>query len=146
MDEIEIRSLQLKLENNPFFAALAIKEKYRKELSTGKYAMRFSFPDLIKKSQLSDELFIDRWKLYSNYAHSESIGLNQMRYYSQDTKSLNLTYFIAIMFPLMLMSCYFNDLLEQFKNYECEIGDIDDEAIIVMKFRVEMSTSKSKTV
>jgi hypothetical protein len=85
----KIIEYQNKLQALPIFQVLPLNSQKKKDLLNGKHARRFSFIELIEKSSLNNILFVDMWKLYSNYAHCELLGLLQINGYADDPKDIN---------------------------------------------------------
>jgi hypothetical protein len=146
-EKLKIKEYQLKLENLPFFVNLPFKPAERRKLIEGKYAKRFGFVELIKLSELKDLLFADMWKLYSNYAHCELLGLLQINSYGEDPDSIDNALYGTLTNTLMVVSAMIADFVGVFKDTSVEkidIPELDEVMMTLLLFWYGMGTNKVK--
>jgi hypothetical protein len=75
------------LKLNTYFIGLPLKNQ--KHYLQTKEAKQLNWIDLLNKSDLKPDFFKDTWRLLSNYAHSEFLGILQIRDYTKNPKQLN---------------------------------------------------------
>jgi hypothetical protein len=88
--------------------------------------------DIIRASPLASISFINRWNLYSNHAHSEYIGLIQLRQYTLDIEAHDeYTRRTALKGSLMVLSTFIGQFVEyvQLRGFYNEL-DPDAQAMI----------------
>jgi hypothetical protein len=93
-----------KIRQNLFFQSLNL-QKQNQLLSTLP-AKTVGWEKLIESSPLKTGLFLDIWRLYSNHAHSEMIGLSQLKGYIKNPDSLSTslrTTLVQSIWPLCVM-------------------------------------------
>jgi len=78
----EIENAINELKTNQYF--LSLEEAKQKEILHKRQPKLIGWQTLFKTSDLKSNLFINPWKLYSNYAHSEYLSLIQFKDYRQD--------------------------------------------------------------
>lgn len=142
-ERLSIEKYQKELLSLPFFQSLPLKEAEKAKLVKGKYAKRFSFIELIQLSELKNILFCDMWRLYSNYAHCELIGLLQINSYADDTDSINGALYGTLTNAPIIMSVMIKDFTSVFRNTGAENIDIpamDEEVMTLMQFSYLMGT------
>lgn len=142
-DNQTILNYQTALNNLPSFIALPINAKQRKDLLAGKYAKRFSFIELIKMSPLKNLLFVDMWKLYSNYAHCELIGLLQISSYGNSPRNVDDALYGTLSNTLIVVSAMFKDFIPIFTGTAAEnidIPEFDEELITLVEFWYRLGT------
>lgn len=90
-EKIVIQELTDALKTNTYFLSLPLKnqEHYLKT----KEAKQLNWTDLLDKSDLQPDFFKDTWRLLSNYAHSEFLGVLQIRDYPKNPAQLNVNAF-----------------------------------------------------
>jgi hypothetical protein len=142
-EKLVIEELQNELVKLNSFISLNINAKAKRELIAGKYAKRFSFIELIKKSKLKDDVFADMWRLHSNYAHCELLGLLQINSYATSVGDFPTALYSTLTNTLIVTSALVMDFIEIFKNTNAEyvdIEDIDDELITLIGFWASVGT------
>lgn len=127
----------------------ALPAKIQKNFLAGNYAKRYGFQKLIELSPLQEILFADIWRLYSNYAHSEMIGLLQINSYASDRKGHENALFSTLAHALMLTAILIKDLLPIYKGTAAEIIDlpeINEETWALIEYWHGMATTAGKTL
>ncbi|WP_439695374.1 hypothetical protein ACFGVS_20410 [Mucilaginibacter sp. AW1-7] len=134
-EKLNIDKYRRILENMPCF--LALDKKQQKDLLAGKYAKRFGFLELIRHSELKNILFEDMWKLYSNYAHSELLGLLQINSYADEPGSIYDALFSTLNNTLIVTSMMLKDFSKVFTETghdQIDIPELDEELITLLQF------------
>ena len=140
-EKLKIDELKTELQKLNTFVGL--EEKDKKRLLTGKFAKRFGFIELIQMSKLKNILFVDMWKLYSNYAHCELIGLLQTNSYADEPESINGALYSTLTNTLIVVSFMISDFIKVFRNTgaeQAEIEEINDEFLTLLEFWKGMGT------
>jgi hypothetical protein len=122
----------------------ALPAKTQKDFLAGNYAKRYGFQKLIELSPLQDILFTDIWRLYSNYAHSEMVGLLQINSYATDRKGHENALFSTLGHALMLTSAIIKDHLRIYENTPAEhidLPEINDENFAAIEYWYGMATT-----
>jgi hypothetical protein len=111
-ESILLESLKTRIATNSYFQNLT--SKRRVDLLKSVPARMFGWVELIKRSNLRSELFVDIWSLCSNYAHSEYLSLMQFKGYISNNQELtrSLTQVLRQSIILTAVICY--DLLALF--------------------------------
>ncbi len=104
---------------------------------------------MIKKSGLRNEFFLPIWSLYSNYAHSEYISLDQLLAYYKNYKSVKDEQNKTITLLLtMIISKLVKDYCELFSdvkdNYDLLDQDVKDKVEYHYQMAIETSTPNNK--
>jgi hypothetical protein len=74
------------IQRNTYFQKITSEKK--KKLLKQITAKTLTWTELIECSHLRSELFLSKWKLYSNHAHSEMIGLIQLKEFIQKPETI----------------------------------------------------------
>lgn len=126
-EDDQIKHLITKLQATDFYKTLSIKEQSK---YTGKKvnSKLMGWELLIKESPLKTDNFVQSWRLFSNYAHSEMIGSIQIKEYFKDLNQINDTIFATSRQVLMLICVAILDMISlsndsriNLKNYSFEI-------------------------
>jgi len=144
--EQQLQQSRYKLKNLGCFQALPAKQQ--KEFLAGKHAKRFSFLKLIELSPLQNILFADIWRLYSNYAHSEMVGLLQINSYATDRKGHDRALYSTLAHALMLTAMMIKDVLIICQGTEAEhvdLPELTDENFVMVEYWYAMATTAGST-
>lgn len=116
LEKIDIDSILKKIQSNIYFLSLSSKEK--KFILKTKPAKIMTWAELIKRSHLNTTLFLPRWKLYSNYAHSEMISSIQIKHMIRNREELNQVINHTIEMAYLPICIFIKDLTKLFNTAE----------------------------
>lgn len=136
-EKFDIKYYQTELQKLQSFIALDLKKNERDNLLNGKFAKRFGFIELIKLSKLKDNLFIDMWKLYSNYAHCELLGLLQINSYADEPEKIYDALYGTLLNTSIVTSLMIKDFIKIYKNSSVEnieIQELDEALMTTIEF------------
>lgn len=146
-ERINIEHYKTELQKLQFFKSLNLKSSERNNFLAGKFAKRFGFIELIKMSKLKNVLFIDMWKLYSNYAHCELLGLLQINSYGDEPEKIYQALFSTLVNTSIVVSIMMIDFIEIYKNTSAEsinIDLLDDNLMTTIEFWYLIGTGRDK--
>ncbi|MGI4752081.1 MAG: hypothetical protein ACRYFB_15715 [Janthinobacterium lividum] len=136
-EKFDIEYYQIELQKLQSFIVLDLKEKEKNNLLKGKFAKRFGFIELIKMSKLKDILFIDMWKLYSNYAHCELLALVQINSYGDNPEQIYNALYGTLTNTLIVVSIMITDFIKVYKGTvveNLEIPKLDEALLNIIEF------------
>jgi hypothetical protein len=84
------------------------------------------------------------WRLYSNYAHSEFIGADQLKAYTKDHNELLKTLFLSVEQATIPLCILIKDLVRLFKINEIKYNTLSSELIHKIDFWDKFGRGKLK--
>lgn len=127
----EIKLLLKKIEANAYFQSLPLQK--RNDFLKRMPPRLLGWEQMIISSHLKTAETIQLWKYYSNYAHSEMIGIMQMAEYLKNPAELNTTIYITCE-QTLITTCI---LLEDFFTTFPSLADIKNNLPILLKSKIE---------
>lgn len=128
-----MEELKEEIKKNEYFRSFTSKKQ--KYLLKNLPAKTDNWVNLIKSADIKPNYFLDIWRLYSNYAHSEALSFLQFSDYMKDIKARKKSNFHTLFKSLILTSVYIKDFLSLFSNLEKYYQDnINDKLKLELDF------------
>lgn len=128
----QLEKLKAKIRGNSFFKSL--KTEKQNYILNNCPAKIISWTQLIKDSHLKSHYFLNMWRLYSNYAHTEMIGAMQIKEYIKNPDQINPMLFNTTIVSLSLTSILIKDLVKMFKSIEISYNGLPEAITIKIDF------------
>jgi hypothetical protein len=119
----EMEDLQIELKGNNYFTGLSSDDQ--KELTKGRYAKELNLEGLIQNRGVKNREFLNAWKLFSNHAHSEYIGLIQFKDYLEKPIEVKDAVYTSLTQAMMVTVLLISDLIKNFKAAEIVFNTVD---------------------
>ncbi len=111
-ESLQIGELREKIKTNIYFQSLA--QKRQSQLLTGDFAKEVGFEELIRRRGIKNMEFQMMWRLCSNYAHSEYMGVLQLPEYIKNRTELNASVHMTITQIMIVAVLLIRDLVAEF--------------------------------
>jgi hypothetical protein len=112
LEKPQIEKLKEYIRENGYFKKLPTKKQ--KNLLKNLPAKTDSWVNLIKNADIDHKHFLDLWRLYSNYAHSESLSVLQFSDYMKNPDIKKSSNFHTLFKSTMLTAIYIKDFISLF--------------------------------
>lgn len=140
--ELIIKIIEL-IKSNKFFNSLPLQKQ--NHLLETKPPRIMGWEKLIGSSNLDTDLFLGKWKLYSNYAHSEMIGSIQLKAYVNKPEELQRTIFHNIEQAIIPTCIIIKDLTSIFKTTEAKYNSYSLETRTKIDFWWRAGTGRLRS-
>ncbi|MBI1228335.1 MAG: hypothetical protein GC192_24080 [Bacteroidetes bacterium] len=129
-----IEDLEERIKKNSYFSSLP--EPERKRLLKEKPARQFKWEKLIDISPLNNQFFKTTWKLNSNIAHSEFLGILQFKdvILSKKLSTLQNLVKLEIQFGCFVTAVLILDLIKLYKAAELVFNTLPSDLITKIRF------------
>lgn len=137
-EKVDIDLIIEKIKNNKYFQELP-KQK-QNHLLENKPSRIIGWEKLIETSHLNRQLFLNTWKLYSNYSHSELIGSIQIKDFFKNRVELNSSLCTALNIANMIVCTTIIDLVKKFEPSEILFNSLSTELNTKINFYFRTAT------
>lgn len=141
-ERILIEELIQKIKNNNFFQNIPLQKQ--NHLLSKMPPRIMGWEKLIESSHLDTESFLENWKLYSNYAHSEMIGSIQIKAYANNLEELQRTLFHTVEQAIIPTCVMIKDLTKLFSTTEIRYNSLPIPLKIKIDFWWQVGTGQLK--
>ena len=141
LEKTKLNEWITKIQKNTYFQS--IEPENKKRLLKKIPARTLSWTDLIKCSHLRTKLFLSIWKLYSNHAHSEMIGLIQLKEFIQKPENIQQTIKDTLREAIWPICILIKDLTKKNPIINNEFKKIDPQLISKINFWDKIGTERN---
>ena len=138
-EQIDIQKIEASIRANSYFNTLDLKKQNR--LLSQKPAREFnSWVELIDQSPIGGNgEFKTLWRLYSNFAHSEMLGMIQLKSYFKNRSQQNQALFTTLKISCLIMANVIEHLKVNFKSIQIFCNGLPSKDCLLVELWVELA-------